>query len=409
MTAVRTISRRVLLASLAMVVVASCSGASAQEAMSSMAPLPVATAAPTTLPMTTTSPTTVAASTSTTTTTTASTTTTLVPTTTTQPGQVEAMAAPFAAIGSSDGAEAERIQQRLLDLGFWLLAVDGDYGHSTSQAVLAFQKYRGLERTGKVDDATAAALSEAQLRAGAHTTEGSLAEIDKDRQLLFLVRDGATVWTINASSGSGQYYVEENQKTPGVYESGRSVTPSGEYRVYRQRAEGWWEGDLGRIYRPKYFHGGIAIHGSGNIPAYPASHGCVRVSTAAMDMIWDSELVPQGTTVVVYGADVEAKGPRPTVPPATAAPTTTTTLVDTSVPEETSTTVELGPPPTVLTTTSVTSPPTTTAAPTTAAPTTTAAATTTAAPTTVAPPTSADSTTTTAAPATTAAVPGAGG
>mgnify|MGYP002652321331 CR=1 FL=1 len=37
----------------------------------------------------------------------------------------------------------------------------------------------------------------------------------------------------------------------------------------------------------------------GSIPAYPASHGCARVSNAAMDMIWDEDLMPVGSTVVV--------------------------------------------------------------------------------------------------------------
>ena len=47
------------------------------------------------------------------------------------------------------------MQQRLLDLGFWLSGVDGDYGATTKQAVMAFQKWSGLERTGKLDQVTA--------------------------------------------------------------------------------------------------------------------------------------------------------------------------------------------------------------------------------------------------------------
>ena len=75
----------------------------------------------------------------------------------------------------------------------------------------------------------------------------------------------------------------------------------GSFRINRERPDGWWVGDLGQIYRPKYFIGGVAIHGSLCVPAYPASHGCVRVSVAAMDMIWEQEILPRGTTVVVYG------------------------------------------------------------------------------------------------------------
>ena len=70
--------------------------------------------------------------------------------------------------------------------------------------------------------------------------------------------------------------------------------------VYRERAEGWWEGDLGEIYRPKYFTGGIAVHGSNNVPDYPASHGCVRVSVPAMDWIWEQNLMPLDTPVWVH-------------------------------------------------------------------------------------------------------------
>ena len=61
------------------------------------------------------------------------------------------------------------------------------------------------------------------------------------------------------------------------------------------------EGDLGKIYRPKYFHGGIAIHGMTSVPNYPASHGCVRLSTQAMDFIWDNDLIPMRSVVWVHG------------------------------------------------------------------------------------------------------------
>ncbi len=56
---------------------------------------------------------------------------------------------------------------------------------------------------------------------------------------------------------------------------------------------------LGDLYRPKYFHGGVAVHGSPSIPGYPASHGCARLSNPAMDLLWDSGLVELGTSVRV--------------------------------------------------------------------------------------------------------------
>jgi lipoprotein-anchoring transpeptidase ErfK/SrfK len=42
------------------------------------------------------------------------------------------------------------------------------------------------------------------------------------------------------------------------------------------------------------------VHGSSSIPGYPASHGCVRVSTSAMDMIWTTNAMPRNSRVVVH-------------------------------------------------------------------------------------------------------------
>ena len=53
------------------------------------------------------------------------------------------------------------------------------------------------------------------------------------------------------------------------------------------------------MYRPRYFNGGIAVHGYGSVPPYPASHGCVRVSLAAMDWIWSSPWLKPGDVVLV--------------------------------------------------------------------------------------------------------------
>ena len=41
---------------------------------------------------------------------------------------------------------------------------------------------------------------------------------------------------------------------------------------------------------------------STSVPSYPASHGCVRVTYAAMNFIWDQDLMPMGSRVWVYGS-----------------------------------------------------------------------------------------------------------
>lgn len=240
-----------------------------------------------------------------TTTTRPTTTTTRPTTTTTMPSPadipVDAVAQPFAAVGTSNGDETVRIQYRLLELGFWLGGADGLYGKTTLQAVMAFQKYAGLEATGSVDEATAAALGSITARARGRVDAGTMIEIDKDRQLLFVVQDSKPVWVFNTSTGDGEEYTEPDQNSPGTIITDVALTPNGLHRVNREREEGWWAGDLGEIYRPKYFVGGVAVHGSYNVPNYPASHGCVRVTIEAMDFIWASDLMPMGIPVWVHG------------------------------------------------------------------------------------------------------------
>lgn len=208
------------------------------------------------------------------------------------------------ASGQRSGPPTKAAQKKLLRLGFWLSATDGRFEDTTRQAVMAFQKYFRLKPTGAITPGTAYLLDRLSSPVTALSIEGTLAEVDKQRQLLFLVVDGKTTAVVNASTGDDREYEEPDANSPGVIIRGVALTPEGEFSINRERPDGWWIGDLGQIYRPKYFIGGVAIHGSTSVPAYPASHGCVRVSVAAMDMIWESGLLPRGTTVVVHSGSL---------------------------------------------------------------------------------------------------------
>ncbi|MFC5382325.1 L,D-transpeptidase family protein, partial [Aquipuribacter nitratireducens] len=178
------------------------------------------------------------------------------------------------------GDDVLAAQQRFADLGYWLGEVDGSYGPLTTQAVLALQKAAGLQRDGVLGPRTQAALA-AGTRPQARGGDG--VEIDLDRQLLLVVRGGRVELALNTSTGTG----------------GRWPTPTGRYAVERA-IDGMREAPLGDLWRPRYFNRGIAVHGSPSIPAYPASHGCARVSFAAMDMLWARDLMPIGSSVHVY-------------------------------------------------------------------------------------------------------------
>ena len=207
----------------------------------------------------------------------------------------------FVLSSGARGPKVAALQWRLLTLGFWLSGVDSKYGGTTVQAVMAFQKHYGLRRSGNVDQATANLLNQPLSRvASPGRAGGNMFEVDKGTQVGYLIRNGRVEWAVNVSTGSGKNYREFSAKLH-KWLSGKAVTPEGSFRIYREKPNGWWEGELGRMYRPKYIYGGVAVHGSGNVPSYPASHGCIRVSTSFMDVVWGFNLMPRGSVVWVHG------------------------------------------------------------------------------------------------------------
>ena len=202
-------------------------------------------------------------------------------------------------IYGSSKATVARAQQRLLDLGFWLAATDGNYGLTTSQAVMAFQKWKGLPRTTAVDEATALALNSTLCRPSPGITSGDLIEVDKGRQLMFIVRGGKAQWIVNVSTGGNYFYTATDKKTGAKIED-TAITPNGDFRVYRVSDDPRYEGSLGTLYRPRFIVGGVAVHGYSSVPNYPASHGCIRVTNAAMDMIWGTNAMPLHSRVVIH-------------------------------------------------------------------------------------------------------------
>lgn len=189
------------------------------------------------------------------------------------------------------GAEIALLQLRLIELGYRPGTPDGSYGAATSSAVMAFQKHEGLGRDGTAGPEVIERLK-APSGAGPHdATGGPRIEVDLDRQIAFVII-GGVVSTINISSGNGETY-----QVPGTNKTAVAYTPTGSYRV-GLRIDGPEHGKLGVLYRPLYFTGGWAVHGSTSVPAYPASHGCVRTSYADQDWLFDQ--FPSGAAVVVY-------------------------------------------------------------------------------------------------------------
>ena len=185
------------------------------------------------------------------------------------------------------GPSVVALQRRLAELGYNPGTADGAFGGSTASAVMAFQKVEQLSVDGVPGPETMARLDAPR---GAIPAGGALRiEIDLARQVLFVVGAGQTR-VFNTSTGNNEPFSWPDG-TPAL-----AYTPTGTFAVYH-RHDGMFEGELGNMYRPLFFTGDWAVHGSGYVPAYPASHGCARVSNADQDWIWQH--IPTGTPVVV--------------------------------------------------------------------------------------------------------------
>jgi L,D-transpeptidase catalytic domain len=147
--------------------------------------------------------------------------------------------------------------QRALLAQHFATPVTGYYDDGTARAVLAFRKTNDMSRDGFATHEVYAKLMRHQgafkLR---YPKAGKHVEFDWSRQVLVLAQRGRPYRTYHTSSGTAA--------TPTVF---------GTYHFYLKtpgtNAKGMVDSN--------YFVRGYAIHGYASVPAYPASHGCLRV------------------------------------------------------------------------------------------------------------------------------------
>jgi hypothetical protein len=179
---------------------------------------------------------------------------------------------PYLSEGSR-GPSVRILEGRLRELALALHGIDGLYAHDTTEAILAFQKLHGLPRTGHVGPGLWARLRRAHRPRPRY--RGTHLEVSKGRQILFDVRGGQVFRIVHVSTGA------------------TGNTPVGRWRIYR-KSRGWdWV-----LWYPMYFLRGFAVHGYPSVPAYPASHGCVRVPMWIAPSLFAAH--PYGQTIYVY-------------------------------------------------------------------------------------------------------------
>lgn len=171
------------------------------------------------------------------------------------------------------------VQLRLWTLGYLERSdVTGTLDYLTEQALLAFQGWEDLDRTGTVTGQTQVALLGASRPEPSARRPGRRIEIHRELGVLLMVDSGEVVRAVHTSTGGG-------------------LTPVGSFRVYVKALLSW--SVPFKVWMPyaAYFTGGIATHESPYVPSYPASHGCVRLPEGEAERVY--RFVEVGTPVVV--------------------------------------------------------------------------------------------------------------
>jgi len=203
-----------------------------------------------------------------------------------------ALASPASAV--SQHVTNLRVESVLKAWNFPVGAVNGYFDQSTRQAMCAWRDLAGRNVTHSFPSIQERFMINRAVRpkVPARLVVGLNVNI-ACQVVIWVVKDKVT----------GEHKIRKVfQATTGSREF---PTRTGTYHIYAQTND-WQESDLypgAMMYRPKYFDGGQAFHGSATdslVVPYPASHGCVRMLHSAIKELWYSN-VGIGTMVKVYG------------------------------------------------------------------------------------------------------------
>jgi lipoprotein-anchoring transpeptidase ErfK/SrfK len=177
---------------------------------------------------------------------------------------------------------AGTVQQELVALRYLpATAVTGRWDYRTAQALMAFQAWQGLARDGTIGPQTLAALATAKVPIPRLRRAGREIEIYRALGVTLLVNNGRVVRAVHSSSGKAGF-----------------TTPAGAYRVYLKSVKHWsTQHDVWLPYA-SFFNRGIAFHAYPEVPAYQASHGCIRIPSPDAREVYAFAGI--GTPVVVY-------------------------------------------------------------------------------------------------------------
>ena len=197
-------------------------------------------------------------------------------------------------------AEAQRILQKFaIPTG----PVDGIWGPQTAQGLCTFRHIAGLDVSRRhLTDTDLATLRQydgwytrlSSIPAPARSGRTTYLLATETCQTLLYAQGGAYVKVMRISSGRSGYPTPNGEYWLGRTSPGWSCSTLFPESCYNHTAganalypNGAGEfSQYGNMYNKRTFTGAYMLHGSGSVPLYPASHGCVRVSVANSDWLY---------------------------------------------------------------------------------------------------------------------------
>jgi lipoprotein-anchoring transpeptidase ErfK/SrfK len=208
------------------------------------------------------------------------------------------LVAPVSASAAPSAATVREAQTIMKKFGLPTGAVDGDFGPQTARALCAFRYMTGKSVNRKnVDSSLSSALRSYNTKysrlqsipAPANSGHKTYLVAHETCQVMFYVSNGyySRVMPISTAkkgktTPNGTYqlgYTQRGWHCSTLYPESCRTQSSGRFKNIS---------NYGNMYNKRLMKGNYFVHGSTDVPTYPASAGCIRVTIADSDWMYDN-------------------------------------------------------------------------------------------------------------------------
>jgi lipoprotein-anchoring transpeptidase ErfK/SrfK len=222
----------------------------------------------------------------------------------------------------SSGKCAALVIKKLKAAGFYPWAKTSSINVTGANAILNYQRSRGIKGTAFTNKATWVALATKApavpetLPSKCTTTKGIILCVDQAHRKLFWIKNGTVVKTFKVRVG-GWAYLKKKDAKQGKWKV--YATADGTWKVYDKQVDPFSENyGYGAMPYSTMFYPDMYVHYSPGFHAVgyrQSSHGCVNIGQLS-EAKWIFKNTPIGTPVYIYSL----KAPKVTTPP-TSSPT----------------------------------------------------------------------------------------